>query len=355
MAVRVEGERSSLKGDYTFERFIRGEGNLLACSACLAAAESPGQAYNPLFIYGKTGLGKTHLLHAVGNYLLEEEPWLRVIYITSERFAIDLFHAIRQNCTDAFRKTYRRVDVLLIDDVHFLKDKEGTQEELFHTFNELYEHGKQIVLSSDRPPEELSQLQERLVSRFRWGLVADIQPPNFETRMAILLAKAKENSLNIGDDLLTLIASRVTSNVRALEGALIKVVAHASLRQVPLSAELLGELLPCEPPSAPPLDVEQIKREVARQYEVTVQQMEGGSREKRISQARHIAIYLTRELTQSSFPLIGQAFGRRDHTTIMHAYHKIKQLAGTPLFYSEIEALKEGLLDRAGSQGQHPG
>ena len=350
MAVRVEGERNSLKSDYTFERFVRGESNLLACSACLAVAESPGQAYNPLFIYGKVGLGKTHLLHAVGNYLLDQEPWLRVIYITSERFAIDLVRSIRQNCTAAFRKTYRQVDVLLIDDVHFLKDKEGTQEELFHTFNELYERGKQIVLSSDRPPDELSRLQERLVSRFRWGLVADIQPPDYETRMAILRAKAKLSALEIGDEMLSLIAARIRSNVRALEGALIKVIAYSSLRRVPLSTELLDEILPAEPPSLLPLDIAIIKREVAQQYDVTVQQLEGPSREKPISQARHIAIYLSRELTHSSFPLIGQAFGRRDHSTIMHAYRKISELGSSPLFYSEIESLKESLLNRADGQ-----
>lgn len=347
MAVtHVESEASSLKSEYTFERFIKGDGNLLACSACQAVAESPAKAYNPLFIYGKVGLGKTHLLHAIGNELLKNRPWLRVIYITSERFAIELVRAIRENRTDRFRRLYRRVDVLLIDDVHFFKDKEGTQEELFHTFNELYENGKQIVLSSDRPPEELSQLQERLVSRFRWGLVADIQPPNFETRLAILRAKARESGLVLEDDLLELIARRVTSSVRALEGALIRTAAYYELQGHPLTPAALEEILPQEPPSERPLDIETIKAEVAHRYEVTVEQLEGERREKRISQARHIAIYLARELTNSSFPTIGRAFGDRDHTTVMHSYRKVKELMKTPLFRSEIEELKEALKNR---------
>lgn len=341
--VESESELSTPKAEYTFERFVKGDGNLLACSACQAVAESPGQAYNPLFIYGKVGLGKTHLLHAIGNYVLREQPWQRVIYITSERFAIELVNSIRQNRTDRFRRMFRRVDILLIDDVHFLKDKEGTQEELFHTFNELYENGKQIVLSSDRPPEELSGLQERLVSRFRWGLVADIQLPNFETRLAILRAKAKESGIELSDDLLELIASRVTSSVRALEGALIRVTAYADLQDQLLTSDLIHEILPPEPPSEPSLNIDMIKAEVARRYDVTVEQLEGDRREKRISQARHIAIYLARELTNSSFPAIGRAFGHRDHTTVMHAVRKVNEMLKTPLFYSEIEGLKESL------------
>lgn len=348
MAVaRVESE-PSLKAEYTFERFIKGDGNLLACSACQAVAESPAQAYNPLFIYGKVGLGKTHLLHAIGNEVAKNQPWLRVIYITSERFAIEMVHAIRENRTDRFRRTFRRADILLIDDVHFLKDKEGTQEELFHTFNELYDNDKQIVLSSDRPPEELSQLQERLVSRFRWGLVADIQPPNFETRLAILRAKARESGLVLPDEIFELIASRITSNVRALEGALIRAAAYAELQNRPLTSQLIDEILPQEPPSEPQLDIEMIKAEVARRYEVTVEELEGSRRDRRISQARHIAIYLARELTNSSFPTIGRAFGHRDHTTVMHAYRKVNELLRIPLFRSEIEELKESL--RAGQR-----
>ena len=348
MAVtRVESGLSSLKAEYTFERFIKGDGNLLACSACQAVADSPAKAYNPLFTYGKVGLGKTHLLHAVGNEVVQSQPWLQVIYITSERFAIELVNAIRQNRTERFRRKYRSVDLLLIDDVHFFKDKEGTQEELFHTFNELYESGKQIVLSSDRPPEELSHLQERLVSRFRWGLVADIQPPNYETRLAILRAKARESDLELDDEVLELIAHRITSSVRALEGALIRAAAYASLEGRLPTPELLDEIIPHEPPSDPPLDIEVIKAEVTRRYEVSVPDLESASRERRISQARQIAIYLARELTNSSFPAIGQAFGRRDHSTVMHSYRKVRDLMQSPLFRSEIEDLKEALLARS--------
>lgn len=340
-------EGTSLREEYTFERFVRGEGNLLACAAAQAAAQAPSCAYNPLFIYGGVGLGKTHLLQAIGNFVLKNSPTLKVIYITSERFAIELVSAIQENRTDGFRRMIRLVDILLLDDVHFLKDKEATQEELFHTFNELYDRGKQIVFSSDRSPEELSQLQERLVSRFRWGLVADIQPPNLETRIAILRAKAKENHLRIEDHLLELIAKRINSSVRALEGALIKAIAYSELTNKELTPEALEDILPFEG-NRNNLDIATIKAEVARQYELSVAQIESESREKRISQARQIAIYLARELTNSSFPTIGRAFGSRDHTTIMHAYNKVKELVKIPLFRGEIEELKEQLLSRSG-------
>lgn len=351
MKTDIEGGRASasmchLKPEYTFERFIRGEGNLLACAASIAVAESPANAYNPLFIYGGVGLGKTHLLHAIGNFVSEKSPWRKVIYITSERFAIDLVNAIQTNKNELFRRLYRQADVLLIDDVHFLKDKEATQEELFHTFNELYENNKQIVLSSDRSPESLNDLQDRLVSRFRWGLVADIQPPNLETRLAILRAKAQENRIEIAEDLLMLIAKRIHSNVRALEGALIRAIAYSQLHNKLLTPQLLAEVLPHEAVKEDCLDINAIKEEVARQYEISVTQLEGESREKQVSQARHIAIYLARELTQSSFPALGKAFGSRDHTTIMHAYQKIKELIQIPLFRNEIDELKERLLSR---------
>lgn len=349
MRYTAEGELCSLNGSYTFSRFVRGEGNLLACAAAQAVAESPAKAYNPLFLHGKVGLGKTHLLHAIGNAIVEGAPWMKVIYITSERFTIELVNAIRENRTEAFRKRFRGVDALLIDDVHFLKDRDWTQEELFHTFNELYEDEKQIVLSSDRPPEELSQLQDRLVSRFRWGLVAEIQPPDLETRLAILRAKSRESKLQLDDELLLRIARRVRSSVRALEGALIKVAAHLELYPKDYSAGALelDELLPVEPaPAADALDIEQIKAEVARRYEVSVEDLEGDSRAKPVSQARHVAIYLARELTRSSFPAIGRAFGNRNHSTIMHSYRKAKALLQTPLFRHELDELKGALAAR---------
>ncbi|MFQ6117801.1 MAG: chromosomal replication initiator protein DnaA, partial [Candidatus Bipolaricaulia bacterium] len=240
-------ERPALRRDYTFAHFVRGEGNRLAYAAAQAVAEAPGRVYNPLFIYGGVGLGKTHLLQAIGNYALENHPDLLFLYTTSERFAIELVEAIRAGKTSRFRSKYREIDLLLIDDVQFLKKKEGTQEELFHTFNELYNRDRQIVLSSDRPPEELKELQERLVSRFRWGLVADIQPPDLPTRLAILQHKARENGLVIDEAILELIAQRISSNVRSLEGALIRAVAYAELNGTELTPELVDHLLPPEP------------------------------------------------------------------------------------------------------------
>jgi chromosomal replication initiator protein len=335
-------ERFSLRRDYTFARFVRGTGNRLACAAAQAVASTPGRAYNPLFIYGGVGLGKTHLLQAVGNHVLENSPDLRLLYTTSERFAIELVESIRGNRTSHFRRKYREVDLLLIDDVQFLKNKEGTQEELFHTFNELYNLSRQIVLSSDRPPEELRELQERLVSRFRWGLVADIQPPDLPTRLAILQAKARENGLPIDGQILELIALRISSNVRSLEGALIRAVAYAELNELELTAELVGSLLAPEPRYGD-LDIAAIKAEIASQYLVSVADLEGENRDKRISQARQIAIYLARELTRSSFPQIGKEFGGRDHSTVIHAYRRVKELEGIPLFQSELEGLKSSL------------
>jgi len=342
-------ERPALRRDYTFAHFVRGKGNRLAYAAAQAVAETPGQVYNPLFIYGGVGLGKTHLLQAIGNYVLENRPDLTFLYTTSERFAIELVEAIRAGKTGRFRGKYREIDLLLIDDVQFLKKKEGTQEELFHTFNELYNIDKQIVLSSDRPPEELKDLQERLVSRFRWGLVADIQPPDLETRLAILQHKTREKGLVIDEAILELIAQRISSNVRSLEGALIRAVAYAELNKVGLTSELVERLLAPEAPGGE-LDIATIKAEVASQYRVSVAELEGVNREKQVSQARQIAIYLARELTQSSFPQIGKEFGGRDHSTVIHAYRRVKELEEIPLFQSELEELKNLLRAKFGDK-----
>ncbi len=335
---------STLRPDYTFERFIHGEGNTLAYAASLAVAENPARAYNPLFIHSASGLGKTHLLHAIGNETAQRHRWLRILYVTCERFATEFYRSIHEGKTAQFRKIYRSMDILLLDDVHFLREKAATQEELFHTFNDLYHHGKQIVLTSDRPPEELPQLQEGLVSRFRWGLVADIQPPPFEARLAILRAKAQEHHLEIPQATLELIAHRVRSNVRALEGALIRLTAVASLNGHELTSEAVTDLLPADRTQPRVLTVDMIKSEVARHYQIAPQALESESRERRVVQARQVAIYLARELTENSFPALGLVFGGRDHSTIMHAYRRARALAESPLFRSEIDQLKARVL-----------
>ena len=336
-----------LNPDYTFSSFVRGENNRLAVAASEATADAVSRnfkrPYNPLFVYGSVGLGKTHLLQAIGNAVTQAEPTRSVVYTTSERFAIELINAIRNNATAAFRDKYRQVDLLLIDDVHFLKGKEATQEEFFHTFNELHGNRKQIVLSSDRPPEDLSGLQDRLVSRFKWGLEADIQPPDFETRMAILREKAALRGIEVQDDVLELIAKRISSNVRALEGALVKAIAYAELEGQPLTPRSLEGVLPKEG-RRPRLTVLHIKEEVALHYQIPVSELDGASRKKEIAQARQVAVYLARELTELSFPSIGREFGDRDHTTVMHGYSKIKLLlADTPLLSADIAELREAL------------
>ena len=339
-----------LNVDYTFNSFVRGKNNHLAHAAAEAVSqaviEAEEKTYNPFFIYGSVGLGKTHLLQAIGNQVLRSSQERAVVYTTSERFAIELINAIRNNATGAFRGKYRKIDLLLIDDVHFLQGKEATQEELFHTFNELYGAAKQIVLSSDRPPEELSGLQERLVSRFRWGLVADIQAPDLETRIAILREKAIARGLAVDDDVLELIAKRISSNVRALEGALVKALACAQLQGEKLTPQGLETMLPKEG-QRPRLTIDHIKEEVATHYDLQGRELESSSRKKEISQARHVAIFLAREMTDHSFPAIGKAFGNRDHTTIMHSYVKVKsQLQETPLLQAEISELQESLASR---------
>lgn len=337
-----------LNPEYTFDTFVQGKNSQLAFAASRAVAESPARAYNPLFLYGSVGLGKTHLLHAIGAYTLGASPETTVVYTTSERFAIELIQSIAANTTEQFRAKYRTVGVLLIDDVHFLKNKEGTQEELFHTFNELYGNGKQIVLSSDRSPDDLQGLQDRLVSRFRWGLVADIQAPDFETRAAILREKARRRGLAVPDEVVELIASRITTNVRDLEGALIRALAHAELCQGPITPAMLDEILPKED-LARKLTVEAIKDEVAATYRIPVGEIESPSRKKELVHARQIAIYLARELTDSSFPSLGRSFGGRDHTTIMHSYQKMQDLLRQmPLFRSEIDSLRSAILNKYG-------
>lgn len=324
---------------------------MLAYAASLAVAENPGRAYNPLFLYSASGLGKTHLLHAIGNEASQRHRWLKILYVTCERFATEFYRSLHEGKTAQFRKIYRSVDMLLLDDVHFLREKAATQEELFHTFNDLYHHGKQIVLTSDRPPEELPHLHEGLISRFRWGLVADIQPPDFESRLAIVRAKAAELNLDLPEPTFALIAGRVRSSVRALEGALVRLAATVALNGHDLSPDALTGLLPSDKPKPAALTPETVKREVAQYYQISVEELEGTSRERRVVCARQIAIYLARELTEHSFPALGVIFGGRDHSTIMHAYRKAKALAESPLFAGEIAHLKAKLLALAGHSG----
>ncbi|MBI5699167.1 chromosomal replication initiator protein DnaA [Candidatus Saganbacteria bacterium] len=313
---------------YTFDTFVMGNGNRFAHAASLSVAENPGTTYNPLFIYGGVGLGKTHLMQAIGYQILKTSPRAKVLYITSEMFTNELIDSIQEGKTQEFRNKYRSIDLLLVDDVQFLAGKERTQEEFFHTFNTLYEASKQIVVSSDRPPKEIPTLEERLRSRFEWGLTADIQPPDFETRIAILKKKAELVELMVPNEVLHLIASRIASNIRELEGALIRVVAFASLSgadiSIPLVEQVLKDFLaPTKSGSSVSIDL--IKKAVAEYYSVKIDDMSAKIRTKEIASARQVAMYLSRELTPASLPKIGEEFGGRDHTTVLHACGKIRQ------------------------------
>ncbi|MBW3603343.1 MAG: chromosomal replication initiator protein DnaA [Actinobacteria bacterium] len=319
------GAGGRLNEKYTFDRFVIGASNRFAHAAAFAVAEAPAQAYNPLFIYGGAGLGKTHLLQAVGHYTTSLFSDLRVHYATSEQFTNEFIDAIQSGRRVGFQRRYRDVDVLMIDDIQFLENKEQTQEEFFHTFNALHNAQKQIVISSDRPPKEIGQLEERLRTRFSWGLITDIQPPDLETRLAILRKKSQQDQLPIPDDVLELIASRIASNIRELEGALIRVAAFASLQRTEITLELaqmvLKDLLP--EPSAVDITVGLIMAETADYFSLTLDDLCSTSRTRQLVNARQIAMYLTRELTDLSLPKIGQAFGGRDHTTVIHATNKI--------------------------------
>ncbi len=316
---------SSLIPRYTFESFVIGASNRFAHAACLAVAERPAHAYNPLFIYGGVGLGKTHLMHAIGHFVKQRDPLAKVSYLSSERFTNEFISAIRDNRTEAFRNRYRSIDVLLIDDIQFLANKEQTQEEFFHTFNSLHEAGKQIIISSDRPPREIPTLEDRLRSRFEWGLITDIQPPDLETRIAILQRKAKADGLDIPEEVLAYIANQVDSNIRELEGALIRVVAYSSLVNEDVSSELASVALKdiIQPNRPRVVTVNQIQKVISDHYGLRIEDLRGKKRTRNIAFPRQIAMYLTRELTDMSLPKIGEAFGGRDHTTVMHACERI--------------------------------
>jgi chromosomal replication initiator protein len=314
---------------YTFDSFVIGSSNRFAHAAALAVAEAPAQAYNPLFIYGHTGLGKTHLLHAVANFVTDHGGGLTCRYVTSETFMNDFINSLRDKRIEGFKQRYRTYDVLLIDDVQFFEHKERIQEEFFHTFNSLYEAGRQIVMSSDRPPRDISTLEERLRSRFEWGLITDIQPPDLETRIAILRKKVKNDQIEIRDpELLTFIASRVSTNIRELEGALTRVVAFSSLTGRALSVDLAQDVLKDVFPQGETaqISIERIQDLVCERFSVTMQELTGDRRSQNIVYPRQVAMYLSRELTDSSLPKIGKEFGGRDHTTVIHATSKIARL-----------------------------
>ncbi|HHX65715.1 MAG TPA: chromosomal replication initiator protein DnaA [Chloroflexi bacterium] len=316
---------SRVNPKYTFSTFIVGQSNRLAHAGCLAVAENPGMAYNPLFIYGGAGLGKTHLLHAVGNYVLQRQDQ-RVLYVSAETFANELINAIRNRTTDDFRAKYRTIDVLLLDDVQFLINKERTQEEFFHTFNDLYQENRQIVLSSDRPPKAFVGLEERLRSRFEWGLSADVQSPDLETRMAILAAKAEARAIHLPPEVIEFIAQRVQSNIRELEGALTRVLALARMMDFPLTVQTAERALGDMARSTTRVTFDDIMNSVSEYYGVEHADLLGPRRSRDIALARQVVMYMTRELTDMSLPQIGQALGGRDHTTIMYGCDKISAL-----------------------------
>ena len=323
--IQEEPHNHMLNPKYTFDTFVIGVNNRFAHAASLAVAEAPAKAYNPLFLYGGVGLGKTHLMHAIGHYIMDHKPNTRVLYISSEKFTNEFINAIRDNRGESFRTKYRNIDVLLIDDIQFLAGKEQTQEEFFHTFNALHEERKQIVISSDRPPKEIPTLEDRLRSRFEWGLTTDIQPPDLETRIAILRKKAKAENLDIPNEAMIYIANQIDTNIRELEGALIRVVAYSSLINADITSHLAAEALKDIIPSSRPrmVTIQDIQQKVGEFYGLRLEEFKARKRTKAVAFPRQIAMYLSRELTDYSLPKIGEAFGGRDHTTVIHAHEKI--------------------------------
>ncbi|WP_110928037.1 chromosomal replication initiator protein DnaA [Bacillus massiliglaciei] len=341
-----EFQQNVLNTKNTFDTFVIGSGNRFAHAASLAVAEAPAKAYNPLFIYGGVGLGKTHLMHAIGHYVLEHNPQAKVVYLSSEKFTNEFINSIRDNKTGEFRDKYRSIDVLLIDDIQFLAGKESTQEEFFHTFNALHEESKQIVISSDRPPKEIPTLEDRLRSRFEWGLITDITPPDLETRIAILRKKAKAEGLDIPNEVMLYIANQIDSNIRELEGALIRIVAYSSLINKDINADLAAEALKDIIPNSSPkmITILEIQKTVGEHFSVKLEDFKAKKRTKSVAFPRQIAMYLSREMTDSSLPKIGDEFGGRDHTTVIHAHEKISKLIQTDaLLQRQIKEIQEQL------------
>jgi len=342
----VDPLEHSLNPKYTFDKFVVGSSNQFAHAASLGAADTPGKTYNPLFIYGGVGLGKTHLMHAIGHAIRQRDRHMRVSYVTSEKFMNELINAIRYDSTQSFREKYRSIDVLLMDDVQFLAGKERTQEEFFHTFNALHNEQKQIVISSDCPPREIPTLQERLHSRFEWGLIADIEPPDLETKVAILKRKADLDGINLPDDIAIYIANKIRSNVRELEGSLVRLVAIASLRGVPISKMLaqdaMKNVIDSERPEG--LTMERIARTVASHYKLTVDELKSKNNSRAIAVPRQVAMYLCKRLTKHSYPEIGREFGGKHHTTVMHSFDKIDGLVNDDRdFHKTVSELIDNL------------
>ena len=327
----TEENLPNLNPKYTFESFVVGDSNRFAHAASLAVAEAPARAYNPLFIYGGVGLGKTHLMQAIGHFVIENNPYYKVVYVSSEKFTNELINAIQKNKTASFRAKYRTVDLLLVDDIQFLAGKESTQEEFFHTFNALHEASKQIVISSDRPPKEIPTLEDRLRSRFEWGLITDIQAPDLETRIAIVQKKAAAEGWQLPNDVVAYIANLINSNIRELEGALIRVIAYSSLTKREITIELAEEVLRdiISTQQATRITIPLIQQAVAEYFNLTVEDLKSKRRTQNIALPRQIAMYLARELTDSSLPKIGEEFGGRDHTTVMHGCERVKEYMGT--------------------------
>ncbi|MGM0501536.1 MAG: chromosomal replication initiator protein DnaA [Bacillota bacterium] len=339
--------QADLNPEYTFDTFVIGSSNQFAHAASLAVAEAPAKAYNPLFVYGDVGLGKTHLMHAIGNYVLSHNSDLQIMYLTSEEFTNRLINAIKDDKTMDFRNEYRNIDILLVDDIQFLAGKERTQEEFFHTFNALHEANKQIIISSDRPPKEIPTLEERLRSRFEWGLITDIQKPDLETRIAILKKKATLEDIKLPNDVIVYIANQFKTNIRELEGALIRVVAYSSLSNEKITVDLAKKALEnmineSNNLANREITVNLIQKIVSDYYDITVEKMKSKRRTRAIAFPRQIAMYLSRELTDLSLPQIGKRFGGRDHSTVIHAYDKIKnKINDDEQFKGTIDALLE--------------
>ncbi|MEI5993983.1 chromosomal replication initiator protein DnaA [Candidatus Enterococcus mansonii] len=337
------GKKALLNPKYSFDTFVIGKGNQMAHAAALVVAEDPGSIYNPLFFYGGVGLGKTHLMHAIGHQMLQNQPDAKVKYVSSETFTNEFINSIQTKNSEQFRKEYRNVDLLLVDDIQFLAEKEATLEEFFHTFNDLYNENKQIVLTSDRPPNDIPKLPERLVSRFAWGLSVDITPPDLETRIAILRKKADAERLEIPDDTLSYIAGQIDSNIRELEGALVRVQAFATINGEDITTSLAADALKSlkSVGSQNHLSILQIQEEVAKYYHIQLKDLKGKKRVKSIVVPRQISMYLSREMTDNSLPKIGAEFGGKDHTTVIHAHEKIQQLMEKdPAIQKEVSEIK---------------